>query len=174
VQPLPTPHWKIARGNVGSRVFGGYEFSGTGIIQSGLPITINNSGGATYYGTDTSRASFVPGATVQTAILHGSPETRLNQYFNTAAFTGSGTTYGNTSRNMLTGPINRDFDLSLSKKTRIAESVMSEFRAQAFNLTNTPSFANPASEEGTASTFGVISTTVGNPRILQFVLKLSF
>ena len=139
-----------------------------------MPITISNAGGASYYGTDTSRASFAPGATVATAILHGSPETRTTQYFNTAAFTGSGTTYGNTSRNMLVGPISRDFDLSLNKQTRIAESVMSEFRAQAFNITNTPSFANPSSDEGTASTFGVISNTVGNPRILQFVLKISF
>ena len=77
-------------------------------------------------------------------------------------------------RNTIPGPINRDFDISLNKMTPIGDGIMTEFRAQTFNLTNTPNFANPASDEGTTSTFGVISTTVGNPRILQFVLKVSF
>jgi len=49
-----------------------------------------------------------------------------------------------------------------------------EFRAQAFNITNTPTFANPASDVGTTATFGVITATVGNPRILQFVAKVTF
>ena len=135
---------------------------------------MTQAGGATYYGTDTSRASFVPGATNATALLSGRVENRLNEYFNTAAFTGAGTVYGDVGRNTIPGPINRDFDISLNKMTPIGDGIMTEFRAQAFNLTNTPNFANPASDEGTTSTFGVISTTVGNPRILQFVLKVSF
>jgi hypothetical protein len=49
-----------------------------------------------------------------------------------------------------------------------------EFRAQAFNITNTPSFGNPGNDVGTASTFGTITTTVGNPRILQFVIKVLY
>lgn len=174
VQPLPTPRWRIAQGKVGSRIFGGYAFSGTGIIQSGLPFSITNSGGAAYYGTDTSRGSFAPGATVATAIKKGKTESRLNEYFNTAAFAQAGDYYGNTGRNILRGPLNRVLDLSLNKRTLIRDGVIAEFRAQAFNLTNTPNFANPASDVGTTSTFGVISSTVGNPRILQFALKLSF
>ncbi len=174
VQPLPTPHWRLAQGGLGSRLFGGYSFAGTGILQSGLPFTVTNSGGASYYGTNTSRGSFAAGDTVANALLQGRTEKRLNEYFNTAAFVQSPDYYGDTGRNILRGPINRDFDLSLNKVTPIGEGVQAEFRAQAFNLTNTPNFANPASDVGTTSTFGVISATVGNPRILQFALKLSF
>jgi hypothetical protein len=175
-------------------VFNGYAFSGTAVIQSGTPINITNSGGAAYYGTDTSRASFVVGGSSAKAVKQGRPEDRLTAYFNdgiynstagtvtqTDTLTGAapvfataGNYYGNTGRNILRGPLQRDLDLSLTKYTTIREDLRLEFRAQAFNLTNTPTFANPASDVGTASTFGSITSTVGNPRILQFVAKLSF
>jgi hypothetical protein len=194
VQPVPAAHWRMARGPIGSRVFNGYAFSGTAVIQSGTPINITNSGGAAYYGTDTSRASFVVGGSSAKAVKQGRPEDRLTAYFNdgiynstagtvtqTDTLTGAapvfataGNYYGNTGRNILRGPLQRDLDLSLTKYTTIREDLRLEFRAQAFNLTNTPTFANPASDVGTASTFGSITSTVGNPRILQFVAKLSF
>jgi hypothetical protein len=55
----------------------------------------------------------------------------------------------------------------------IRESIQLQFRAEAYNLTNTPSFANPGSAFG-SGTFGVISGTVGTPRQLGLVLKLLF
>ena len=174
VQPLPDPHWKIARGSFGRKLFDGYSFSGSAIVQTGIPITINDGGGATYYGTGTSRASYVPGATAASATLGGTTESRLNQYFKTASFVGSGTLYGNTARNILRGPTQRDVDIGLTKYTAIHDNLNLEFRAQAFNITNTPNFSNPASDIGTASTFGVITATAGNPRILQFALKLTY
>jgi hypothetical protein len=163
-QPLPNPHWHIARGNIGSRVFDGYGFSGTGIVQSGTPFEIDDAGGATFYGTDTSRGNYAVGATAKTAVLSGRTENRLNAYFNTAAFATATTLYGNTGRNILHGPLQRALDLSLTKTTHIRDSV---------NLTNTPNFNNPASDVG-ASSFGVITSQAGNPRILQFVLKLTY
>jgi outer membrane receptor protein involved in Fe transport len=172
-QPVPNPHWRIARGKFGSRVFGGYEFSGTAILQSGTPFEIDDAAGATYYGTDTSRGNYVVGATAATAKLSGRTEGRLNAYFNTAAFTTATTLYGNTGRNILQGPFQRDLDLALSKSTLLRDGLKLEFRAQAFNLTNTPNFNNPASDVG-AGSFGVITSQAGNPRILQFVLKLTY
>jgi len=193
-QPIPKPHWHIAGGGFGSRLFGGYTFAGTGVIQSGTPITITNSGGALYYGTNTSRASYVVGGKAAQAVKHGRVESRLTAYFNngiysstTAAttqndtltgaapvFATAGNYYGNTARNILRGSLQRDLDISLQKDTVIRGGYIAEFRAQAFNITNTPTFANPASEIGTASSFGVITATVGNPRILQFVLKIRY
>ena len=193
-QPLPKPHWRIANGATGARFFGGYTLSGTAVLQSGTPFSITNAGGATYYGTDTSRASFVSGDVTRMAVKHGTTENRLNSYFNNGIFsttagtvtqtdtqTGAapvfataGTLYGNTGRNILTGPMQRDLDLSLSKETALRDGVSVEFRAQAFNVTNTPNFSNPSGDIGTASTFGEITTNVGNPRILQFALKLKY
>jgi hypothetical protein len=174
VQPLPDAQWNWARGRVGRFILHGYQVEGTAIVQSGTPISIANTGGAAYYGTNTARGSFASGATNSTAVLSGRTENRLTEYFKTSAFVTSPNFYGNTPRNFLRGPLQRDLDLSLTKYTPIHERLAAEFRAQAFNITNTPTFANPASDVGTASTFGVISSTVGNPRVLQFVLKLEF
>lgn len=194
VQPVPHLHARIAHGAVGRRVFDGYEFSGTAVVQSGRPFEIDNSGGAAFYGTDTSRASFVTGMTTKNAVKHGRTEDRLTAYFNDGVynstsgtvtqtdtmsgaapvFATAGNFYGNTGRNILRGPTQRVIDLSLTKYTPVKDGVMLEFRAQAFNLTNTPNFANPGSDIGTTSTFGSITATVGNPRILQFVLKLKY
>ena len=194
VQPVPRAHWSLARGPIGDRIFNGYEFSGTGIIQSGTPINITDGGGAAYYGTDTSRGSFVPGVTTAMAKKQGRPENRLTAYFNDGIYSGSTGTvtqtdtlsgaapvfatspnyYGNVGRNILRGPLQRDLDISMTKYTTIHDNYKLEFRAQAFNITNTPTFANPASDVGTASTFGSITSTVGNPRILQFVLKFTY
>ncbi len=180
VQPIPSPRFHFAGTAAGRRIFGGYEFSAIGVIQSGSPYEIDNSGGAAYYGTDTSRGSYAPGISNSgAAVRGGSTESRLGTlglqtYFNTADFVTAGNFYGNVARNSLVGPIQRNLDLSLTKLTKVTERVDAEFRAQAFNVTNTPNFANPGSDVGTTSTFGVISATTGNPRILQFVLKATF
>ncbi len=194
VQPIPNAHWKLAKGPVGRRVFNGYEISGTAVVQTGSPFEIENSGGASYYGTDTSRGSFVAGANTKQALKHGRTEDRLTAYFNDGiynstsgtvtqtdtstgaapVFATAGNLYGNTGRNILRGPTQRVADLSLTKYTTIHDNWKLEFRAQAFNVTNTPNFGNPSGDIGTASTFGSITTTVGNPRILQFALKLKY
>ena len=194
VQAIPRPRWSFARHGVGGKLLEGYELSGTAVIQSGTPFTITDAGGAAYYGTNTDRGSYVAGATAAGAAKHGRVEDRLTAYFNdgitngsTGAVTQTDTQtgaapvfetspnlYGNTSRNILRGPLQRDLDVSLTKVTTLYESTKLEFRAQAFNVTNTPTFANPGSDVGTASTFGSITSTVGNPRILQFVLKIIY
>jgi len=193
-QPIPAPHWSFARKGIGARVFTGYSFAGTGVIQSGTPFSITNGGGATYYGTSTSRASYYLAGTAAQAVKHGSVENRLTAFFNNGiysttagsvtqndtstgaapVFATAGNYYGNTGRNILRGPLQRALDIQFQKDTVIHGGYSAEFRAQAFNVTNTPSFANPSSDIGTASSFGVVTATIGNPRILQFVLKIKY
>ena len=64
-------------------------------------------------------------------------------------------------------------DMSLIKNFRITESKRVEFRAQAFNLTNTPSFAAPNGSVNLA-TGGTITATRNQPRLYEFGLKFSF
>jgi hypothetical protein len=49
-----------------------------------------------------------------------------------------------------------------------------QFRAEFFNLTNTPQFGLPVNDLAAGPAFGVISSTVTNPRIIQFALKYIF
>jgi hypothetical protein len=49
-----------------------------------------------------------------------------------------------------------------------------DFRAEFFNLFNHAQFGLPGADISTGSTFGVINSTVNNPRVMQFALKLEF
>ena len=169
------PRWGFAWNNTafGQRFFSGWEISGVGIVQSGTPFSITDSSGAAWFGVTGSTASFAPGATLATAQLSGSVESRLNQYFNPAAFVKAGNLFGNAGRNILRGPRQRNIDFAVRKQIPIAERLHLEFRAEMFNILNMVNFANPSGAI-TSSGFGVIKSTTGSPRILQFALKMSF
>jgi hypothetical protein len=166
----------------------GWQWSGVTTIQDGTPLTITDANGATIYGVNTSRAEYCPGSTVNSAITSGGVESRLGGtsggpgWVNIGAFCtadlpqiGNGTGYGNTGVGILLGPGQFNFDTSLIKTTRIREKHIVQFRAEFFNFFNHPQFANPANlAVSTASTFGQITSTSVNPRIMQFALKYNF
>jgi outer membrane receptor protein involved in Fe transport len=158
---------------VGKTFFSGWEVSGVTVLQSGTPFTITDSSGAVFYGVTGSRANYAAGATLATAQLSGSTESRLSEYFNTAAFTKAGNYFGDVGRNTMRGPFQRNVDFSVQKRFRITERVSAQFRAELFNVLNMVSFSNPNSSIASTS-FGVITATEGNPRIVQFALKLMF
>jgi hypothetical protein len=96
---------------------------------------------------------------------------------------------GNTGRNEFRGPAYFSDNLSIFKIFPIHEQVRLEARFDAFNMTNTPAFANPNTSfslvKGVpASTVGVITSTlgsgvgnvngVGGPRVLQAGVKITF
>ena len=90
-------------------------------------------------------------------------------------------TYGNAGRNILRGPGLVNLDFSLFKNIPLGEKVKLQFRAEAFNVSNTPSFGNPNStitfsSAGvyTPSSFGNITSTANNNRQIQFGAKILF
>ena len=106
-------------------------------------------------------------------------------FLNTAAFANppAVTRIGQTditplggSPTQVLGPAFRRLDLSLFKRFPINERVFVEFRAESFNTTNSPNFANPTLLNFLdATSFGRITTTrdaPNDPREIQFGLKL--
>lgn len=87
-------------------------------------------------------------------------------------------TVGNTQRNSLFGPNFRHFDLCVFKTLPITERVGVQFRAEPYNISNTPDFAMPNGNSGDAfgnSAFGQISAMAPNyTRQYQFALKALF
>jgi hypothetical protein len=55
----------------------------------------------------------------------------------------SGAHFGTTGRNAFYGPHYRNFDLALTKDTKLTERVNMQLRADFFNIFNHPNFANP-------------------------------
>jgi hypothetical protein len=87
-------------------------------------------------------------------------------------------TLGTASRTIssVRQPGARDVSMSLFKEFalgKVREGMHLEFRAESFNTFNHPHFQGPDSAVG-SPTFGKITSTIGNPRNLQFGLKLYF
>ncbi|MEJ7608924.1 MAG: hypothetical protein WKF37_22280 [Bryobacteraceae bacterium] len=107
--------------------------------------------------------------------MKGSVEGRLNNYFNTAAFSAGPDTFGTAPRTLnYRTPGIKNADASLLKNVAIRESMRVQFRLEAFNLTNTPTFANRAPH--LELNFGVISGYAGGrgPRELQVAVKFYY
>ena len=103
------------------------------------------------------------------------------QWFNPAAFLPPATgTYGNVSRNALTGPGAASLDLSATKNAHFGERVGLQFRAEFFNILNHTNFLTPnpvvysAANSGISSTAGVVTATSTTSRQIQFGAKVSF
>lgn len=97
----------------------------------------------------------------------------LTQYLNRAAFAQAPLgTNGNMGRANVEGPGTWQLDMALSRIVRLAGSQGLEFRAEAYNLTNSFRPGDPNTTL-TSPTFGQIRTAL-DPRILQFALKYLF
>jgi hypothetical protein len=95
------------------------------------------------------------------------------RYFNTGAFTTAPQfAIGNSSRNPVRGPGLQNADLMIGKTFRVSERMKVEFRAEAFNVSNTPPLNDPNGSFGSAA-FGTISSA-GNPRDFEIVAKMHF
>ena len=174
---------------------GGWEASGVLVLQSGAPFSILDPAGGSVYAlasTPSSTATFNPGFGCGNAPSHGSPESRLANWVNPLAYTpdplatlsdgtaSDGTLYGNTPRNCIIGPPQKNVDFTLDKTFKLGERQSLRFRTDFFNLFNHPSFQIPAATSVSPIAGGVgggsapITSTVGTPRLIQFSLKYGF
>ncbi len=154
---------------------GGWRFNDVTILQNGGPLAITqNSNNNSALGNSTQRPTIVAGVN---PCFSGSPESRLNTYFNTAAFTTTVLgNYGNQARSSACkGPGYANNDVSLNKVFHVTERVNIEYRFEALNAFNTPEFATPglAFDSG-ATSAGRITGTLGFPRLIQMGGRLTF
>jgi hypothetical protein len=174
----------------------GWNISGNTIAQTGTPLTFTDTaGGTAYYGAanpgsaegGSSTVQLCPGVTYGAIPSSGGVESRLGGasggpgFMNKSAFCApiaigpdGATTFGNAGLGIVRGPDQVNFDASVIKNTRLSERQNLQFRAEFFNIANHPVFGNPTVARNNANLFGVINTTVGNPRLIQFALKYSF
>jgi hypothetical protein len=80
---------------------------------------------------------------------------------------------GNLGRNPLRGPHTTVFDAAVIRDFAMTERANLQFRWEVFNLTNTPEFGQPNGNLN-SSAVGTITSLSGDPRVMQFALRLSF
>jgi Carboxypeptidase regulatory-like domain/TonB dependent receptor/TonB-dependent Receptor Plug Domain len=175
------PHFNLS--GAADKFLNGWAVAPLVTWRSGFPFSIMCGCDNSLTGDYVDRADFAPGATIAQAKLNPdrSHAALIQEYFNTAAFTQNAPgTFGNTGKNILQGPGLFDADMALLKDTKISERFTLQFRAEAFNAFNNVNFGQPddfwsdSVAAGGSGTFGKITYTSTEPRIMQFALKLLF
>src|SRR6266478_590340 len=160
--------------NVTNSVLGGWQVTLIEKITSGFPdplidpqnasgVFFNNGGNANNY----NRPDQVAGCNVS------ANQTKL-QYINIACFTKAINHLGHASRVPVYGPDFVNTDFSVIKQFALPwENMGLNFRAEFFNLFNHAQFGLTINDIN-APGFGAVNSTVNNPRLVQFGLKLTF
>jgi hypothetical protein len=160
-----------------AQIAGGWQVSGVLTIESGTPFTITANGGSLAAPGNTQTANLVAPVQIVHAVGVEHP------WFTPSSFAQPvGPVFGNLGRNAMSGPGFVQLNLSLFKDVKIRERYNFQLRAETFNFTNTPQFANPGTSI-TSQTFGYVTSTVGSGtgvngigggRVLQLGARLTF
>ena len=147
-------------------LLGGWQINTVAFYQTGLPYTVTNGTARSNTG-GTDRPNQIADPTLATPTIA--------EWFDVTAFAAQPiNTVGNTGSNTLHGPPQRRVDLSLFKNLELNSAVRLQLRFEVFNITNTPSFANPNSGFGTAGFGSITSTGNAIQRQVQIAAKLLF
>ncbi len=147
---------------------GGWQIATILRFQSGSPIAVTQATNLNAFaGFGIQRPNRIADPTL------AADQRTTGRYFDTSAFIQAPQfTIGNSSRNPVSGPGYQTADVMLGKQFALSERLRTEFRAEAFNVTNTPPLGNPNGSFGNAA-FGSITTAL-DPRVFELVLKLHF
>jgi len=154
-------------------ILGNWEITVIEKITSGFPVFIVDSSNGSGVNFENNGNSLIrPNETCNP--VSGSPS--LSQWFNTSCFSAPGSgELGNASRTPVSGPGFANTDFSLIKHFMLPrEGMRLDFRTEVFNLLNHPQFGAPGADFNAPLTFGIVNTTVNNPRLFQFGLKFAF
>jgi Carboxypeptidase regulatory-like domain len=165
-------------------LLGGWSLAAIATIQSGNALTIADTNSANVFGISDDRAELSGVCPKSQLVTRGSVQSKLNSYFSQDCFTtppvigadSVGTGFGNSATGIVNGPGQANLDLAISRTVHVtwpAENSSIQFRTEFFNALNHPQFANPDSNFA-SPTFGVISSTSVNPRVVQLAMKFSF
>jgi hypothetical protein len=190
-----TSVWELPFGNgrswathgISAAILGGWQTNHILSFMSGTPFSISASGTSLDMPGSTQRADQVK-ASVQKIGGTGPGQS----FFDPLAFvpvTGAG--FGNAGYNSLRGPRVVNWDIGVFRQFTVTEHLNLQFRAEAFNFTNTPHFSNPGgnvsnmtlNSDGTVRSLGGFTEITGtsslgrqgiDERQFRFGLRFSF
>jgi hypothetical protein len=156
----------------GDKLLSGWGIAGISTFQTGLPLALTTSSNLTNSLGGGSRPNVISSNTG----MSGSAVSRINEWFNTAAFAQPASfSFGDESRTdpHLKAEGIANFDFTVVKQTQITERFRLEFHTEFFNLFNRVQFADPGTSLGTPQ-FGVVTSTMNLARLVQLGLRMTF
>jgi hypothetical protein len=177
--------WDIPTGNSDNVFVKGWSVSGFFQAQSGTPFTVFASepeiANASQYTSVTRGAGGLirlgfgrPNVSCSADQAISTASTNNLDVIDSSCFSSAGGLYGNLGRNTFRGPMQQRFDLSFAKNTRINERMSFEVGFDLFNVFNRVNLANPSSDLQDGTDFGLITESIGGPRVGQFRAKFRF
>jgi hypothetical protein len=165
----------------GAMIAGGWQVNAVFSALSGLPFTVTSSGTSVNAPGNTQTADQV---TSEVRILGGVG--RGNSYFDPNAFAPvTAVRFGNSGRNTLRGPGLVNLDASLFRDFQLRDGLKMQFRAEVFNVTNTPAFNNPGANASAPTRnadgsiinlngYTEITSAQATERQIRFALRMVF
>ena len=153
-------------------VLGGWQINGIMTFARGIPIAVANGGNT----TGLNSPGIWAGDNGQNPAQSGAIANRLNEYFIQSNFYQTPNyTFGDVGRFLpnVRQPGTHNLDASLFKNFKPIERVTLQLRAEAYNFTNSPTWASPGTTVNNVSTFGIVTSRSGN-RTMQMAIKLIF
>jgi hypothetical protein len=160
---------RVPVGGALGAVVNDWSVNGILSLNSGLPFSVS--------ATDRSGAG--PGRNFRADCV-GDPvpdgfEQTLTRWFDPAAFAAPAAfMHGNCGYNSVRGPSSKSMNLSVFRSVPLGAARRLEVRFETFNVFNWTNYGFPASNVSNSATFGQITSTLGDPREMQFAVKFYF
>jgi hypothetical protein len=165
----------FASEGIRSKLFGGWQVNGILSRMSGTPIGIiqGNAGNLNAGGSSQYPDQVASSVTILNGVGSGNPYFDPVAYAPVSIAAGQPQRFGNSGRNPIRGPGFFNIDLGIFRTVPLARSSL-QFRIELLNVLDHPNFANPGSDVSTASTFGIISSTLGGTTERQLRLGVRY
>ena len=159
-------------------VIGGWQLNGIYVLQAGQPFSVTVDGSPSSARADlTGSIGVNPGnLTSYITEMWSASNAPIGPFTIPASAGGVFIAPGTSGRDILRGPGSSNIDLSLFKNFAVTEKIKGQFRVQAYNLTNTPHFANPNTDLSQGpNQFGHITSTIPfTYRQMELGLRFTF
>ena len=169
IYELPFGKAHLSSGNgVIDYIIGHWQTNAIFSAHTGQPYTLKADGDI----ANTGNSGYMrPNIVGNPTLAHPTPA----QWFNTAAFAiPAPYTFGNVGRNSMRSAGYWNLDASVFRQFPIHDRINCEFRLEGFNVMNTVIYAAPASDISVPLSFGHVTGTANNPRVLQLAGRITF
>ena len=166
---------KWINAGLGAALLGGWQINGIASMYTGQPFTITAPGTSLNAPGNTQRADLVK----STVTKLGGAGPRQKFYDPTAFAEVTDVRFGTAGFNLLNSPGTFNLDAGLFRSFSITERFTIQFRAEAFNSTNTPHFTAPNANVSSSS-FMEVGGVRGqgrdgiDERVFRFGLRMAF